>query len=159
MSIVRFIDGIEKSILLLIVLLTVGAVLLEVLNIVQRANIVIADILLLFLYTEVLSMVAVFYQSRTVPVIYPLFIAITALSRLIVLQSKEMDPYAIVFEATAILLLAVAVLLLRHADVSRLKTSQEEPGSGLGDGEGAGVEARVRRLRGLFGGGGKEGRG
>lgn len=71
-----------------------------------------ADILLMFLYTEVIGMVAVFYTSRAIVVIYPIFIAITALARLIVLQGKDMDPLNIVFEAAAIFILAFAVLLL-----------------------------------------------
>ena len=117
MAVSTLIHWIEKSILVLIVALTLGAVALELLNVANRGTIVIADILLLFLYTEVISMVGIFYQSRTIPVIYPLFIAITALSRLIVLQSKEMAPETILFEASAILILSVAVAILRFSEV------------------------------------------
>ena len=52
-------------------------------------------------------MVGIFYRSQTIPVLYPIFIAITALSRLIVLQSKDMAPETILFEAGAILCLAL----------------------------------------------------
>ncbi|MEM9531566.1 MAG: phosphate-starvation-inducible PsiE family protein [Pseudomonadota bacterium] len=104
---------IEKSILILIVLLTLGAVLIELGVVWKNQTIQIADILLLFLYTEVLSMVGVFYRSRVIPVLYPIFIAITALSRLIVLQSKDMAPETILFEASAILVLALAACALR----------------------------------------------
>ena len=116
MDIPLIIHRIERLILVLIVILTLGAVGLELINIVERRNIVIADILLLFLYTEVISMVGIFYRSRTIPVIYPLFIAITALSRLIVLQSKEMAPATILFEASAILILGLAVAILRFSE-------------------------------------------
>jgi protein PsiE len=104
---------IEKSILLLILLLTAGAVLIELNVVWQNQTIEIADILLLFLYTEVISMVGVFYRSQVIPVLYPIFISITALSRLIVLQSKEMAPETILYEASAILVLSLAAIALR----------------------------------------------
>ena len=57
-------------------------------------------------------MAGAFYASRQIPTVYPLLIAITALSRLIVLQSKDMEPSAIVYEASAIVILSIAVALL-----------------------------------------------
>jgi protein PsiE len=103
---------IERGLLFLITLMTLGAVALEILRVWQAQNINLADILLMFLYTEVIGMVAAFYANAAVPVIYPIFIAITALARLIVLQGKEMAPQSIIFEASAILLLAVAATIL-----------------------------------------------
>ncbi|MEM1092752.1 MAG: phosphate-starvation-inducible PsiE family protein [Pseudomonadota bacterium] len=105
---------IEKTILILIALLTVGAVMIEVGVVWRNQTIQIADILLLFLYTEVVSMVGVFYRSQVIPVMYPIFIAITALARLIVLQSKDMAPETILFEASAILVLSLAAIALRQ---------------------------------------------
>ncbi len=105
---------IEKTILILIALLTVGAVVIEVGVVWRNQTIQIADILLLFLYTEVVSMVGVFYRSQVIPVMYPIFIAITALARLIVLQSKDMAPETILFEASAILVLSLAAIALRR---------------------------------------------
>lgn len=125
MPISTIISFIEKAILILIVVLTVGAVFVELLVVWDKGTIQIADILLLFLYTEVISMVGLFYRSQTIPVMYPLFIAITALSRLIVLQSKEMAPETILFEAAAILILGVAALALRYSDVP-MAASREE---------------------------------
>ncbi|MFK8016505.1 MAG: phosphate-starvation-inducible PsiE family protein [Gammaproteobacteria bacterium] len=112
-SVSRLIVGIEKVILVLIVLLTVGAVFIELQTVWRNRTIQIADILLLFLYTEVISMVGIFYRSQTIPVVYPVFIAITALSRLVVLQSKDMAPETILFEASAILILGLAAIALR----------------------------------------------
>ena len=109
----RLIVGIEKVILVLIVLLTVGAVIIELQMVWRNQTIEIADILLLFLYTEVISMVGIFYRSHAIPVVYPVFIAITALSRLVVLQSKDMAPETILFEASAILILGLAAIALR----------------------------------------------
>lgn len=111
------ISGIEKAILILIVALTVGAVGIEVNTVWQNRTIEIADILLLFLYTEVLSMVGIFYRSHAIPVLYPIFIAITALARLVVLQSKDMEPQTILFEASAILILGLAAMALRFTTV------------------------------------------
>ena len=103
---------IERGLLFLIALLTLGAVALELIRVWQAQNVNLADILLMFLYTEVIGMVAAFYANSQAPVVYPIFIAITALARLIVLQGKEMAPQSIIFEASAILLLAVAATIL-----------------------------------------------
>ncbi|OYY91418.1 MAG: phosphate-starvation-inducible E [Sphingomonas sp. 28-66-16] len=113
----RAIDGfhfIESFLLIVIAAMTLGAAAIEMTGVYQRQTIGLADILLMFLYTEVIGMVAVFYTRSGSPFIYPIFIAITALARLIVLQGKEMAPENIVFEASAILLLAIsAVVILR----------------------------------------------
>ena len=123
--IVSLFSWIEKSILVLIVLMTVGAVLVELHAVWRNQTIEIADILLLFLYTEVISMVGVFYRSRVIPVLYPIFIAITALSRLIVLQSKDMAPETILFEASAILVLALAAIALSYSPSDKLNGGAE----------------------------------
>ncbi len=103
---------IERGLLFLIALLTLGAVALELIRVWQAQNVNLADLLMMFLYTEVIGMVAAFYANSQAPVVYPIFIAITALARLIVLQGKEMAPQSIIFEASAILLLAVAATIL-----------------------------------------------
>lgn len=103
---------VERGLLFLIVLLTLGAVALELMRVWQAQNVNLADILLMFLYTEVIGMVAAFYVNSSAPVVYPIFIAITALARLIVLQGKEMAPQSTIFEASAVLLLAIAATIL-----------------------------------------------
>jgi protein PsiE len=112
----RLIRYTERMVLFVVAGLTILAVALELYKVWERKDVVIADILLLFLYTEVLSMVAVYIESRRVPVTYPLLIANTALARLIVLQGKEMDPQNVLFEAVAILVLAFAIIVLRLGD-------------------------------------------
>ena len=79
--------------------------------------ITLADLLLVFIYAEVFGLVAVYFRSHELPVIYPLFIAITALSRLIVLQGKDSAPEQLVFEAASILLISIAAILLRNVKV------------------------------------------
>lgn len=120
------ISAIEKGILILIVILTLGAVGIELGVVWENRSIQIADILLLFLYTEVISMVGSFYRSRTIPVIYPIFIAITALARLIVLQSKDMAPEVILYEALAIFVLDLAALALRYAPLEIVTDPDEK---------------------------------
>lgn len=93
-------------------LLTLGAAAIELLGVYDRGAVALADILLLFLYTEVVAMVLVSYTGLGSPFIYPIFIAITAIARLIVLQGKDMNPQNIVFEAGAIVLLTIAATVL-----------------------------------------------
>lgn len=112
---VRGFHLIEHVLLILVALMTLGAAGIEVANIFANRTISLADILLMFLYTEVIGMIAVFYTGRGSPFVYPIFIAITALARLIVLQGKDMAPDKILFEAGAILLLAVAAVVITRA--------------------------------------------
>jgi protein PsiE len=88
---------------------------MEIVGVYRAQTITLADILLIFLYTEVMGMIAVFYTGRGSPFVYPIFIAVTALARLIVLQGKDMAPENILFEAGAILLLAVAAVVIVRA--------------------------------------------
>ncbi|MFT6989243.1 MAG: protein PsiE [Paraglaciecola sp.] len=103
---------IERIILFIVVLMTMGAVVLEIHAIYIAQTISLADILLMFLYLEVIGMVAVFYSDRRSAFVYPIFIAITALARLIVLQGKDMAPENILYEAIAIFILAIAAIVL-----------------------------------------------
>lgn len=103
---------IERGLLITVVVMTICAAAIEVWGVVLSRQVDLADILLMFLYTEVVAMTAVFYTGRGSPFIYPIFIAITALARLIVLQGKEMKPENIMHEAGAILLLAIAIVVI-----------------------------------------------
>lgn len=107
-----FFSLIERFLLFLVVALTLGGVAFEILKIYEARTISLADILLMFLYLEVIAMVAVFYSDRSSVFVYPIFIAITALARLIILQGKDMDPQNILYEAIAILVLAIAIVVL-----------------------------------------------
>lgn len=112
---VRGFHMIEHLLLVLIALMTMAAAGIEVGGIIAARTISLADILLMFLYTEVIGMIAVFYTGRGSPFVYPIFIAITALARLIVLQGKDMSPDKILFEAGAILLLAISAVVITRA--------------------------------------------
>ena len=103
----------EKGLLVIVALATLFASLVEVKVMVDNGVVTLADLLLLFIYTEVLGMVGVFYKSSKIPITLPLFIAMTALSRLIILKGSGSDPTNILFEASAILLIALACLVIR----------------------------------------------
>jgi protein PsiE len=105
---------VEHALLIVTAGMTLVAAGAEVVSVFQRGTIGLADILLMFLYTEVIGMIAVFYTGKGSFFIYPIFIAITAIARLIVLQGKDMAPENILFEAGAILLLALAAFVLSH---------------------------------------------
>ena len=92
--------------------LTVVAALLEVWGMWEARNIVLADLFLLFIYTEIVGMVGAYYISNRIPVTLPIIIAMTALCRLIILHSKDADPWVLVAEAAAIVVLAGAAYIM-----------------------------------------------
>ena len=103
---------IERIILIIVVVMTLGAVAFEIHTIYVAQIITLADILLMFLYLEVIGMVSVFYSDPRSAFVYPIFIAITAIARLIVLQGKDMAPENILYEAIAILILCIAAIVI-----------------------------------------------
>ncbi len=83
-------------------------------------TVTLADLLLMFLYLEVMAMVRVFWEEQSIRITLPLLIAITALSRFIIMQGKEMDPSALVYQSGAILLIAFAIVVMRLRHSSKL---------------------------------------
>jgi protein PsiE len=106
----------EKIMLAVIGILTVLAASFDVIEMIQIMKIELADLFLLFIYTEIIGMVGAFYVSNRIPVTLPIIIAMTALCRLIVLHSKEADPWILVAEASAILVLAAAAYAMSLKD-------------------------------------------
>jgi protein PsiE len=86
----------------------------EIYAIIAKRNVALHDLLLMFLYVEVLAMVGVYYDSKRIPITLPLFIAITAIARLSILQGKEEPPINLIFEAGAILILAFASVVINY---------------------------------------------
>ena len=99
--------------LVIILIATIIAFGIEVYQMISIQKVTLADLLLLFLYLEVLAMVRVFWESQSIQITLPLFIAITALSRFIILQGKSINPEVLLYEAGAIVLIAIAILVLR----------------------------------------------
>ena len=110
----KLIKFIEKTLLAIIAVLTIVATFQEILNIYNIGKVNLADLLLLFIYTEVLGMIGVFYTSNRIPITLPLFIAMTAIARLIILQGKGMEAATLLYEAGAILIIAIACLAVRY---------------------------------------------
>ena len=94
--------------------------------VVVNMKIELADLFLLFIYAEIVGMVGVFYTSNRIPVTLPIIIAITALCRLIVLNSKDADPLILMAEAGAILLLSVAAYVMSMKDKISLRKIDDE---------------------------------
>ena len=115
----------EKAILVLIAGFTVFAVALEMLTILVARSVKLTYLLLLFIYAEVLGMVAAFYKNRRIPITIPIFIAITALCRLIILQGKEINAVNLIYESGAVLLLALAALVIRWNLVNLQRSPQQ----------------------------------
>ena len=113
-NLAKIIKPIEKILLGVIAVLTVIAVFQEIYSIYINGKVQLADLLLLFIYTEVLGMIGIFYVSNKIPITLPLFIAMTAIARLIILQGKGMDPIILIYEAGAILIIALACLVIRY---------------------------------------------
>ena len=103
----------EKTLLVIIAFLTAYAVLVEIMVILTERAVKLTDLLLLFIYAEVLGMVAAFYKYRKIPITVPIFIAITALCRLIILQGKGINTVDLLYESGAVLLLAISALVIR----------------------------------------------
>jgi protein PsiE len=109
----KIVKQIQLLTLIIILISTVIAIGSELYQMFKIQTVTLADLLLLFLYLEVLAMVRVFWESQSIQITLPLFIAITALSRFIILQGKSINPEILVYEAGAILLIALAILVLR----------------------------------------------
>ena len=119
--------NLQLVLMVIILISTVIAVGIEMNKMFLAKSVTLADLLLMFLYLEVLAMVRVFWDQQSISITLPLLIAITALARFIILQGKEMDPTALVYEAVAIVLIAgaIVILRLRHSDKLGLKRKKK----------------------------------
>ena len=87
-----------------------------------------ADLFMLFIYAEILAMVGAFYSTNRIPVTLPIIVAITALCRLIIMQTKEMDGLLVMWESLAILILAGSAYVMSMKDkmsLEKLKDSDQ----------------------------------
>ena len=117
----KFFEYLEDLILGIIAVMTIAAVGFELFEVYDKGTIGLADLLLMFIYAEVLGMVATFYANNRIPVTLPLIIAMTALTRMIILQSKDLNAINIIYEATGILILAIAAYIMTLKDKISLK--------------------------------------
>lgn len=122
--------NLERLLLLFIVAGTVWAAGIDILGwFDSQDKMALSDLFLLFIYAEILGMVGAFYRDNRIPVTLPLIIAITALTRMIVLTTKGSDPIYIVYESLGILFLALSAIVLSFKDkmsLNKLKESRPE---------------------------------
>jgi len=122
--------NLERLLLLFIVAGTVWAAGIDILGwFDSQDKMALSDLFLLFIYAEILGMVGAFYRDNRIPVTLPLIIAITALTRMIVLTTKGSDPIYIVYESLGILFLALSAIVLSFKDkmsLNKLKESRRK---------------------------------
>ena len=121
MDINKLIRSVQVSAVLLIFFGAVVGFSIEVFNMLNIKKVELADLLLLFIYVEVMGMIRVYLLQEEIRITYPLIIAITAISRLIILQKKDLDPAILIYESVAILILALAIIVLRLRYLNALK--------------------------------------
>lgn len=108
---------VENAGLLVIAIATVFAMGSEVMTMVHAMQVTLTDLLMLFLYLEVLAMVGLYYHSGKLPVRFPLYIGMVALARYLILDMKSMDDWRMLAVTGSILLLTLAVFLIRYGHV------------------------------------------
>ena len=115
----------EKLLLAIIGIATCIASALYIFDMALAQEITLPDLFMLFIYAEIIGMVGAFYSTNRIPVTLPIIIAITALFRLIVMQSKEMDALIVLGEAAAILILSIAAVIMSFKDKVSLEKIKE----------------------------------
>jgi protein PsiE len=112
----KFIWFSERAILMIIAIATLFATGIELVRMISSQTVNLSDLFLLFIYAEVLGMVGAFYINNRIPVTLPIIIAMTALTRMIILQSKDLDSINIIYEASGILILAASAYIMSLKD-------------------------------------------
>ena len=114
----NYFELLEKIVLSVLIVCTIIAIGMEVQAMILNYKVTLADILLLFIYIEIIGMIKEYWISKVIRMSYPLFIAMTALARMIIMQRKDVDPSAYVYESIAILIIAIAIVVLRVRHLS-----------------------------------------
>ena len=119
----EILEKIVLSILLVCTLIVIGQ---EILMMIENQRVTLADILLLFIYVEVLGMIKEYWVAKVIRMSYPLFIAMTALARLIILQRKDIEPVTLIYESVAILIIAISIVVLRIRHLDYFKRAKKD---------------------------------
>ena len=122
------IRNIQLTAVLIVLASTVIAFFLEITDMYMNRDITLADLLLMFIYIEVIGLVRSYWETRAVRITYPLVIAITALARFIILQDKESDPSNLIYISVAILIVAIATVIIRFRNSKYLKIEKSKSG-------------------------------
>lgn len=108
----------EEVGLMIVAVSTFVAIIMEVYVMIQNGRVEIADLLLLFIYLEVLAMVGIYLESEKLPVRYPLYIAIVALARYLMLEMKNMDTLKLLGVAGAAFIISLTILAIRFGHIA-----------------------------------------
>ena len=122
------IRNIQLTAVLIVLASTVIAFFLEITEMYMNRDITLADLLLMFIYIEVIGLVRSYWETRAVRITYPLVIAITALARFIILQDKESDPSNLIYISVAILIVAIATVIIRFRNSKYLRIEKSKSG-------------------------------
>ena len=115
------IRNIQLVAVIVVLVSTIIAFFLEMKEMYDNKDITLADLLLMFIYIEVIGLVRSYWETQSVRITYPLIIAITALARFIILQDKESDPTNLIYISLAILIVAIATVIIRFRNSRYLK--------------------------------------
>ena len=115
------IRNIQLVAVIVVLISTIIAFFLEMKEMYENKDITLADLLLMFIYIEVIGLVRSYWETQSVRITYPLIIAITALARFIILQDKESDPANLIYISLAILIVAIATVIIRFRNSKILK--------------------------------------
>ena len=120
------IRNIQLVAVLIVLASTVLAFFLEIQEMYFNQKVNLADLLLLFIYIEVIGLVRSYWETRSVRISYPLVIAITALARYIILQDKNDDPSTLLYISLAILIVAISTVVIRFRNSKYLNLDQKK---------------------------------
>ena len=109
-----------------VLIATIIAFFVELTLMYETKTVGLADLLLMFIYIEVLGLVRSYWETRSVRITYPLVIAITALARYIILQDKNSDPANLIYIALAILIVSLATVVIRFRNSKYLKIDSKK---------------------------------
>ena len=115
------IRNIQLVAVIVVLVSTIIAFFLEMKEMYENKDITLADLLLMFIYIEVIGLVRSYWETQSVRITYPLIIAITALARFIILQDKESDPANLIYISLAILIVAIASVIISFRNSRYLK--------------------------------------
>ena len=120
------IRNIQLVAVIIVLVSTIIAFFLEMKEMYENKDITLADLLLMFIYIEVIGLVRSYWETQSVRITYPLIIAITALARFIILQDKESDPANLIYISLAILIVAIATVIIRFRNSRYLKIEKSK---------------------------------
>ena len=120
------IRNIQLVAVLAVLVATIIAFFVEISVMYETQTVGLADLLLMFIYIEVLGLVRSYWETRSVRITYPLVIAITALARYIILQDKDSDPTNLIYISLAILIVSIATVVIRFRNSKYLKIDSKK---------------------------------